>query len=271
MTQIKDSCILITGGASGIGFIMGRMALEKGARKLVIWDIDEIRMEKVRNDIGMPDKVATYKVDVSDSDAVKTTYDKTRVECDYIDILVNCAGVVTGNKTFDKQTVQDINRTISINTLAPMYLTLQALPDMIARDKGHVCNIASAAGMISNPRMSVYVASKWAVIGWSDSIRIELKQRHSHVRITTIAPYYINTGMFNGVQSRIVPILHPESTAKKIIRAIECNKDFKGIPFTFHLTRFFQGLLPTSWFDTIIGKWAGIYSAMDNFTGHRGE
>lgn len=271
MAQIKDSCILITGGASGIGFIMGRMALEKGARKLVIWDINEIRMEKARNDLGMPDKVVTYKVDVSDSYAVKTAYDKTRAECGYIDILVNCAGVVTGNKTFDEQTVQDIDRTISINTLAPMYLTLQALPDMIARDKGHVCNIASAAGMISNPRMSVYVASKWAVIGWSDSIRIELKQRHSHVRITTVAPYYINTGMFNGVQSRIVPILHPESTARKIIRAIECDKDFKGIPFTFHLTRFFQGLLPTSWFDTIIGKWAGIYSAMDNFTGHRGE
>ena len=69
-----------------------------------------------------------------------------------------------------------------------MNIALQALPGMIARDKGHICNIASAAGMLSNPKMAVYVASKWAVIGWSDSLRIELKQAKSGVRVSTIAP-----------------------------------------------------------------------------------
>ena len=56
---------------------------------------------------------------------------------------------------------------------------------MIKRNCGHICNIASAAGMISNPRMSIYAASKWAVIGWSDSVRIELSEMKSKVRITT--------------------------------------------------------------------------------------
>lgn len=269
MTKIKNSCVLITGGASGIGRIMGRMALERGARKLAIWDIDEEKMASTAAEFASLGSVATYKVDVSDSAAVEAAYARTRSECGDVDILVNCAGIVTGNKTFDRQSVRDIERTMTINSVAPMVLALQALPDMIARDHGHICNIASAAGMISNPKMSVYVASKWAVIGWSDSVRIELRQARSRVRVTTVAPYYINTGMFDGVRSRIFPILDPEATARKILRAIERNKDFRGIPWGFHFIRFWQGLLPTSWFDTVFGGWFGIFSAMDGFTGRK--
>ena len=269
MTKIKNSCVLITGGASGIGRIMGRMALERGARKLAIWDIDEEKMAVAAAEFASLGSVATYKVDVSDSAAVESAYARTRSECGDVDILVNCAGIVTGNKTFDRQSVRDIERTMTINSVAPMVLALQALPDMIARDHGHICNIASAAGMISNPKMSVYVASKWAVIGWSDSVRIELRQARSRVRVTTVAPYYINTGMFDGVRSRIFPILEPEATARKILRAIERNKDFRGIPWGFHFIRFWQGLLPTSWFDTVFGGWFGIFSAMDGFTGRK--
>lgn len=269
MTKIKDSCVLITGGASGIGRIMGRMALERGARRLAIWDIDEEKMAVAAAEFASLGSVATYKVDVSDSAAVEAAYARTRSECGDVDILVNCAGIVTGNKTFDRQSVRDIERTMTINSVAPMVLALQALPDMIARDHGHICNIASAAGMISNPKMSVYVASKWAVIGWSDSVRIELRQARSRVRVTTVAPYYINTGMFDGVRSRIFPILDPEATARKILRAIERNKDFRGIPWGFHFIRFWQGLLPTSWFDTVFGGWFGIFAAMDGFTGRK--
>ena len=270
MTKIKDSCVLITGGASGIGRIMGRMALERGARKLAIWDIDEEKMAATAAEFGSLGSVATYKVDVSDHEAVEAAYARTRAECGDVDILVNCAGIVTGNRTFDRQTVRDIERTMTVNATAPMVLALQALPDMIARDHGHICNIASAAGMISNPKMSVYVASKWAVIGWSDSVGIELRQARSRVRVTTVAPYYIDTGMFDGVRSRIFPILDPEATARKILRAIERDKDFRGIPWGFHFIRFWQGVLPTSWFDTIFGGWFGIFSAMDGFTGRKG-
>ncbi|MDE7129420.1 MAG: SDR family NAD(P)-dependent oxidoreductase, partial [Alistipes sp.] len=175
----------------------------------------------------------------------------------------------TGNRTFDLQTVDEIERTMNINAKAPMVVALQALPDMISRNDGHICNIGSEAGMISNPKMSVYVASKWAVLGWSDSVRIELRQARSRVRITTVAPYYINTGMFDGVSSPIFPILDPERTARKIIRAIERNRDFRGIPLGFHMIRFWQGVLPTSWFDFIFGRCFGIFSAMDNFKGRK--
>lgn len=269
MTKIKESCLLITGGASGIGRIMSRMALERGARQVVIWDINEQSIASAEAELSAYGKVKGYRVDVSDSECVKQSYERVTQECGDVDIVINCAGIVTSNKTFDEQSVSDIERTMSINAVAPMVVALQALPDMLRRNRGHICNIASAAGMISNPKMSVYAASKWAVIGWSDSVRIELKQARSKVRVTTIAPYYINTGMFDGVQSRLFPILKPEPTARKILRAIERNKDFKGLPFGFHFIRACQALLPTSWFDKIMGDWIGIYSTMDNFTGRK--
>lgn len=77
--------------------------------------------------------------------------------------------------------------------------------------------------------------------------------------------------MFEGVHSRILPILDPEPTARKIIRGIERNRNFCGIPLGFHLIRFCQGVLPVSWFDRIFGHWCGIFSAMDGFTGRRGK
>lgn len=269
MTKIKGSCVLITGGASGIGRIMGRISLEKGARQLVIWDINEANISATVNEYNSIGNVKGYKVDVSDSMQVQEISEKTIKECGNVDIVINCAGIVTSNATFDKLKTEEIERTIKINTIAPMVVAQQFLPSMIERNHGHVCNIASAAGMISNPRMSVYVASKWGIIGWSDSVRIELKQMKSRVRFTTIAPYFINTGMFDGVKSRIFPILKPEPTVRKIIKAIEKNRNFKGVPFGYHFIRFCQALLPTSIFDYIFGEVVGIFHAMDNFTGRK--
>ena len=269
MTQIKGSCVLITGGASGIGRIMGRMVLEKGARKLVIWDINEQGIRETIEEFRAIGDAKGYKVDVSDSKSVEECFKRTVWECGNVDILINNAGVVISNNTFDKLSIGEIERTMDINATAPMIIAQQFLPGMIERDHGHICNIASAAGMLANPRMAVYAASKWAVIGWSDSVRIELKQMKSKVRFTTVAPYFINTGMFDGVKSRIFPILKPEPTAKKILDAIERNTNFKGIPFSYHFIRFCQALLPTSIFDYIFGEVVGIFHAMDHFTGRK--
>ena len=267
--KFKKANVLITGGASGIGRIMGRMALQNGAACLVIWDINPVNLESARSELSKVGKVRGYIVDVSDYKKVIEAYNTVRAEIGDIDILINSAGIITSNKTFDQQSESEIVRTMQINTIAPMFVARVMLPDMIKRNRGHICTIASAGGMISNPKMSVYAASKWGVIGWSDSVRIELQEAGSDVRITTIAPYYINTGMFNGVQSRIFPILNPEDVSRKIIKAIEKNKTFKGIPFGFHFIRFWQAILPTKVFDFLFGKVFGIYHAMDNFTGRK--
>lgn len=267
--KFENSNVLITGGASGIGKLMGRIALEKGASCLIIWDINLSSIEKAKEELGKYGKVMGYIADVSDNDAVISAYNKTIADCGNIDILINNAGIVTSNKTFDKQTAEEITRTININTIAPMLVARAVLPDMLRRNRGHICNITSAGGMLGNPKMSVYGASKWGAIGWSESMRIELQGSKSNVHVTTVAPYYINTGMFDGVTSKVFPILEPEFVAKKVVKAIEKNSNFAGIPFGFHFIRFWQGILPTKIFDVVFGEWFGIYHTMDHFTGRR--
>ena len=267
--RIKDSNVLITGGASGIGKIMGRMALEKGAKCLIIWDINEQNIAATVEEFATKGKVKGYRVDVGNIEAIREAYATVKQECGDVDILINNAGIITSNKTFDLQTEDEILRTMHINTIAPMFVARAMLPDMIKRNVGHICTIASAGGMLSNPKMSVYAGSKWGVIGWSDSVRIELQEMKSKVRITTVAPYYINTGMFDGVKSPIIPILKPEYVSKRIIRAIEKNLVFRGIPFGLHFIRFWQFVLPIPVFDFLFGKVFGIYHTMDNFVGRK--
>lgn len=266
--KIQGSNVLITGGASGIGRLMGQMALQRGAAALIIWDINEANIQATVQELSPLGQVYAYRVDVGNVDNVHEAYLATVQECGAVDILINCAGIVTSNHTFDRVDISEIDRTIRINTIAPMYVAREMLPDMLSRNRGHICNIASAAGMLGNPRMAVYAASKWAAIGWSESIRIEMDERRSGVHVTTVAPYYINTGMFDGVRS-VIPILNPAKTARKILRAIERNKNFCGMPFPFHLIRLCQGILPTCVFDWFFGQVFGVYHTMDHFTGRR--
>ena len=268
MTKIKGRTLLITGGASGIGRIMGRMALQRGAKKVVVWDINEDNIAATESELKSYGEVKGYKVDVANTEMVKQMFALTTKECGDVDILINSAGIITGNKTFAEQSQQDIDRTMAINATAPMTVALQALPPMLERNVGHICNIASAAGLIANPRMSTYAASKWAVIGWSDSLRVELLEAKSNVHVTTIAPYYISTGMFDGVRSRIIPILKPEWVAKKILNAIEKNKKISSWPLGYHLIRTLQALLPLRALD-LLCKVLGIYNALDHFKGRK--
>ena len=275
--KFRNATVVITGGASGIGLIMGRRALEMGAKSLAIWDINQQNLDNVVKNhsslakvMGLKgDVVRGYRVDVSNFEAVKTAYQATVSDLGPVDILINNAGVVTTNKTFDENTQADIDRTITINTMAPMYVALAMLPDMVKRDRGHILNITSAAGLLANPRMSVYAASKWAAMGWSDSVWIELKEKKSNVHITTFAPYFINTGMFDGVKSWFFPILDPEKTARKAMRAVEHNTRFKGYPFAFRFARLMQGLMPMRMTDWVFGELFGIYHAMDHFKGRK--
>ena len=267
--KFENANVLITGGASGIGRIMGKMALEKGARTFIIWDINITAIEQTRKELSHLGRVKGYVVDVANAEIVDAAYSKTIADCGSVDILINCAGIITSTKTFDQMTSEEIVRTININTVAPMLVARAALPDMLRRGKGHLCTIASAGGMLSNPKMSVYAASKWGAIGWSDSVRIELQEAKSKVHMTTVAPYYIKTGMFDGVKSRIIPVLKPEYVARRVIKGIERNKIFCGIPFGFHFIRFWQTVLPFRIFDFFFGKVVGLYHAMDEFKGRK--
>ncbi|MCR5519781.1 MAG: SDR family NAD(P)-dependent oxidoreductase, partial [Bacteroidales bacterium] len=262
--QIQGNTVLITGAASGIGKLMGKRVLEKGAAALVVWDINEAAVQQTVKDFSSLGKVYGFRADISSPESIDEAYAATKKACGKVDILINCAGIITNNLPFEEQSDSDIIRTIDINTKGAMFVTLRVLKDMKARcsgaaggraprfGAGHICNITSAAGMLAMPKMSIYTASKWASIGWSESMRIELKREKSPVQVTTVAPYFINTGMFDGIHS-FFKILNPDDVARKVLRSIERNRNLRGIPFPYHFIRLMQGLLPFGLFDPIFG------------------
>lgn len=266
MSKISGKNILITGGASGIGRIMGRMVLEKGAANLIIWDINATALQQAKDEFAaISPNVHTYVVNVADVEQIKVAAQQVLKDVGPLHVLINNAGIVVG-KNFNENTHQDITATMAINASALMHITLEFLPQMIQQNEGHICNIASAAGLLANPKMAVYCASKWAVTGWSESLRIEMDAAKTGVQVTTVAPYYISTGMFAGVSSRI-PLLKPEPTAATVIRAIERNKLSLRMPWIVNIVPFWKAILPARWFDVIIGKGFGIYKTMSTFKG----
>ena len=267
--DFNNKKVLITGGCSGIGKIMARKSLERGASNLIIWDINEEGLAKTKEEFANFGKeISTYKVDVSNLDEIKIAAQRVRTEVGKVDILINNAGIVVG-KYFHEHTHEQIQKSLLINANALMHITLEFLPEMMKENSGSICNIASSAGLISNPKMSVYAASKWAVNGWSDSLRLEMQQLGKNISVTTIMPFYINTGMFDGVKSKLLPILEPEPTSERIIKAIEKGTKILAMPLPYWFIRFSQGILPIPAFDWVMKNVFGIYDTMKDFTGRK--
>ena len=267
--DFKNKIVLITGGCSGIGKIMGRKSIERGCRKLVIWDINEEGLATTKQEFSkLGGEVSTFKIDLSNLDEIKIMAQRVRIEVGSVDILINNAGIVVG-KYFHEHTHEQIDKSMSINATALMHTTLEFLPGMIAKNSGAICNIASSAGLISNPKMSVYASSKWAVVGWGDSVRLEMQQLKKNVSVTTIMPFFINTGMFDGVKSKVIPILEPERTSERMIKAIENETKMFALPLPYWFIRLSQGLLPVPAFDWVMDNVFGVYDTMKEFTGRK--
>lgn len=267
MTRIPRTNALITGAASGLGLLLTEELLAAGAAHVTLWDIDGQRLEEAVSRLrAAGHAVHGYVVDITSPDAMDaalTEMDRSGIT---VDLLINNAGIIVG-KPFVQQSDATITREMTINAIAPMHLTLRILPRMVASNRGHIVTIASAAGLVSNPRMAVYCGSKWAAIGWSDSVRLELAQAGSAVRVTTVTPYYTSTGMFAGVQSPIIPIIEPIAVVRAVVRGIERNAIWVRTPGIVHILPFVRGILPTRWFDIIVGRWLGVYDTMRTFTG----
>ena len=242
-------------------------AAKKKAAYIIILDIDEQAGINVCKEIKTVGADCSFvKVDLANQSSIAQAVENIYAIVPSIDIVINNAGIVTG-KLFHDHLDAEIENTIAINLNAPMYLTHKLLPGMLNNHAGHIVNVASAAGMAAHPKLSVYAASKWGMIGWSESLRLELEQGNTGIKVTTVTPYYINTGMFKGVKSPIIPLLKPEVVAKKIIKSIEKNKIFSRMPGIVYAMPFFKGILPQRWFDSVVGKVFGVYGAMDFFKG----
>ena len=272
MRSVKGKRVLVTGGAMGMGRLFAERAIAEQAAAVVLWDVNEAALNDTLNELAdSATEVTGYIVDVADAEEVAGTAAAVLDDLKGIDVLINNAGVVRGNKYFWETDLEhDTKATIDINTLGPMCVAHEFLPAMIAEPgECRMLNLASAAGFTPNPRMAVYAASKWAVIGWSDSVRLELKQAGlDHVKVTTVCPYYVRTGMFDGARSApLLPILDPADVVEEAWGAMLAGRPFVVMPKTVMLSEMLKGVVPTSVRDFIADHVIGVYHTMDDFTG----
>jgi all-trans-retinol dehydrogenase (NAD+) len=268
MTDVRGRNVLITGGASGIGRLLALELAQRGAR-IVLWDLHEEPLVPVLDEVRAAGAEAAwgYGCDVTDRDRVGEVAARVRADAGDPEVVVNNAGIVSGRHLVDL-TPEKIEATFKVNTLALFWVTKAFLPAMLARDQGHIVTVASAAGLVGVAKQTDYSASKHAAVGFDEALRYELRQAAPHVRTTVICPYYIDTGMFEGVKTRVpllLPILRPERVAAKIARAIERNRRQVIMPPFIRVLPVARAL-PTPVFDWLIDLF-GVNATMDDFVG----
>lgn len=264
MTDFRGSHVLITGAASGLGRLMALGAARRGAR-VTLLDRDVSGLQAVQAEAGA--ESAIYPIDLTDRSAIQATAALVLKERGTVDILINNAGIVSGRPLLEIPD-EAIERTFQVNALALFWMVRAFLPAMIQQGRGHVVTIASAAGLGGTARLTDYCASKYAAVGFDESLRLELKRLGHPIRTTVVCPFYIDTGMFKGVKTRfpwLLPILKPDYVVRRILGAIEGNRGRLILP-RFILILPLVRLLPPGPFDALM-SFFGVNRSMDEFTG----
>ena len=270
-SHFDKKTILITGAASGIGRRFAEKVSECTEATLILWDRNPDLLVELKTELNGNVRVYITGIDITDIDRLQIEAERLIKQKLVPDIIVNCAGIVIG-KFFHEHDVGEIERTLRINTTGSMWVVHAFLNEMIKRGSGHIVNLASASGYIGNPRMSVYAASKWAVLGWSESLRIEMEKLKTGVKVTAVIPSYINTGMFDGVKAPfLVPILETDDLVNRMLKGIAKGKNEIRAPFMVRFVPFLKSVLPAKAFDKLAGNILGVYSSMDTFKGRNSK
>lgn len=234
--RFQSRKILITGAGSGIGKATALQLADQGAW-LIITDLNPDSLEQTATEARQRGAagVDTHVVDVSDWDDMQAMASKVRKVHGALDILINNAGVGLAGD-FLSTTVEDWQWVLGINVMGVVHGCKLFAPDMVANGRGHIVNLASAAGYYAAPDMSAYSASKHAVLGMSESLRAEMADKG--VGVSAICPGVINTGIVASsrmrgaagqAQDKIVAFYRkrnygPELVAEAILGAIEHNR-----------------------------------------------
>ncbi|KAG5886617.1 hypothetical protein JTB14_037393 [Gonioctena quinquepunctata] len=228
--SIRGKVVLVTGGAGGLGQELV-LRLARQDAKVVVWDCDENAMaelSKKTKDEGH--LIHTYPVDVTDKEVVYKYAKMVKEDVGPVDILINNAGIVCG-QTFLEIPDYMIEKTFKVNILSHYWTVKAFLPDMMKHRNGHIVTVGSLTGLLGTYKCTDYSASKFATVGFHESLMTELKTHgHHNINMTLICPYFINTGMFNGCKPRNLPMLESRDVAKRIITAIKREEVFVTLP-----------------------------------------
>ena len=149
-------------------------------------------------------------------------------------------------------------------------MTKAFLPDMVAKKAGHVVNLASAAGILAVPKLSSYVASKFAVVGFTETLRMEMKsQGLQDIHFTIVCPSYVATGMFEGVKPpKMTKWLTPEQMVDKIYAAFKKDAPMIREPLMVKFVPLIKAVLPVNQFDRI-AHLLGTSKSMEKWVGRK--
>jgi NAD(P)-dependent dehydrogenase (short-subunit alcohol dehydrogenase family) len=211
--SLRGKVIAITGGARGIGFATASALTTLGA-KVAIGDIDETTVKQAGVDID----AYAGKVDVTDLASFTTFLDDVERELGPLDVLINNAGIMPVGVLVDEPDTVT-RRILDINVYGVIIGTKLAAQRMVPRARGHVINIASLAGETYAPGLATYCASKYAVIGFTDSVRVE--NRKTGVQFSAVLPSFVNTELTAGTTGiRGIKNAEPADIANAIVDLI---------------------------------------------------
>ncbi len=213
--SLQNKKIIISAGASGIGWATAKVCLSKGAT-IYLCDIDNKSLNKIKKNPQYNKRLFTYKCDASDEDEVANFFDQINKKTKKIDALINNVGIAGPTGTIEKLTSDDWEQTLKINVISHFYFTKLAIPMLKKNRGGSIINLSSGAGIMGFPLRSPYAASKWAIIGVTKTLAMELGK--FKIRVNAICP-----GTIKG--DRMVRVIRDKSKFLKVSKK-SIEKDF---------------------------------------------
>jgi NADP-dependent 3-hydroxy acid dehydrogenase YdfG len=231
----------ITGAARGIGKATAQAFAREGM-KVAIGDVDVALAEQTAAEIGP--NAAAFGLDVTSRDSFTAFIDAAEQRFGPLDVLVNNAGIMPLGRFLDEDDAT-AERMVDINLHGVMLGMKIALPRMMARNRGHVVNIASQAGRYGVAGGATYSATKHAVIGVTEAVRAELRLEGSAVHLSYVMPYVVNTELGTGTQrARGYRNLEPAEVADAIVDALQRDLVDVWLPRSSRTTHRVTTLLP---------------------------
>jgi short-subunit dehydrogenase len=211
---VAGRCVAITGGARGIGLAIAT-ALDGLGAKVAIGDIDESAANEAGSRLGLK---LYRKLDAADRQSFTDFLDAVDNELGPLDVLVNNAGVIAVGMAVDEPD-EATQRVLDINVRGVILGTKLALKRMLPSGRGHIINVGSMGSVLPVAGIATYCASKHAVLGYTDSVRVENRGRGLH--FSTIMPALTNTEMIAGVgRARGIKNVEPEDVARAVVGVI---------------------------------------------------
>ncbi|MDR6124009.1 3-oxoacyl-[acyl-carrier protein] reductase [Bacillus sp. SLBN-46] len=223
MISLTGKTALVTGAGRGIGRATA-IALAKEGVNLGLIGLNMSNLEKVAAELAHYDvKVSAATADVTDLESVTHAVEHIKSDLGAIDILINNAGVAKFGGFLDL-TPEEWEKIIQVNLMGVYNVTRAVLPGMIERKSGDIINISSSAGQKGAPVTSAYSASKFAVLGLTESLMLEVRKHN--IRVTALTPSTVVTDLAidtNLVKGHEENVMHPEDLAELVVASLKLN------------------------------------------------